>query len=370
MNKVIITYARAWSALAATRSLGKKGIEVIAGDEYACAPSSFSKYCTASFIHPSPDREPEAFLDCLEEVINEHRPDDGEFVLMPIHKEAYLIARHRKRFEGLIKFALPKIEQIEQVHDKGSLAVYAQEQNVPMPKTCVPESREQFVEEAASFAYPSFVKVRESAAAVGVKKVDTPEEALEAFDKFSDDFQLGPGSWPLIQQGVPGDDYCATFLFDNGQPRASMVYHNLRTYPVKTGTGVLRETVEAPLMVKTGNDILAKLGWNGVAEVDFRWQGGDDQPQMIEINPRFWGGLTQAVESGCDYPYLLYRLAVDGHVDPVKHTDPNVRTETPVMALLATLHESVHHPTPAQQQHASMEPASKHSSYVMKDLYV
>ena len=88
MNKVIITYARAWSALAATRSLGKKGIEVIAGDEYACAPSSFSKYCTASFIHPSPDREPEAFLDCLEEVIREHRPDDGEFVLMPIHKEA------------------------------------------------------------------------------------------------------------------------------------------------------------------------------------------------------------------------------------------------------------------------------------------
>jgi hypothetical protein len=120
-----------------------------------------------------------------------------------------------------------------------------------------------------------------------------------------------------------------------------MTYHNLRSYPVKSGTGVLRETVKAPEIEQIGTDLLAKLGWHGVAEIDFRWDG-KGQPRLIEVNPRFWGGLPQAVEAGWDYPWLLYTLAADGTVGPVAPQDTGVRTETPVMALLATLHEVVH----------------------------
>jgi hypothetical protein len=95
-----------------------------------------------------------------------------------------------------------------------------------------------------------------------------------------------------------------------------MTYRNLRSYPVKSGTGVLRETVDVPAIERIGSDLLAQMDWHGVAEVDFRWDGGEGQPWLIEVNPRFWGGLTQAVETGYDYPHLLYQLAVRGHVDP------------------------------------------------------
>ena len=339
--RAIITFARAWSALAATRSLGRKGVEVVTGDEHEFAPAAFSKYSIANFIYPNPDREPEKFLDTLEEVVRKYRPDDGEYVLMPIHKEAYLIARHRERFEPLIKLALPTIAQIEQVHDKGTLARYCLEKGIPMPRTAVPESPEEFRAAADGFPYPAFVKVRQSAAAVGVKKVGSPNEAVAAFEEFVEAFKLGPGCWPLLQEGVPGDDYCATFLFERGELRATMTYHNLRSYPVKSGTGVLRETVKAPAIEMIGESLLGGLGWHGVAEVDFRWQGGDSQPWLIEVNPRFWGGLTQAVEAGWDYPWLLYRLAVDGRVEKVEAHDTEVRTETPLMAVLATLHEVV-----------------------------
>jgi hypothetical protein len=40
-------------------------------------------------------------------------------------------------------------------------------------------------------------------------------------------------SWPLLQEGIPGDDYCATFLFDHGRLRAAMTYHNLRSFPAR-----------------------------------------------------------------------------------------------------------------------------------------
>ena len=170
--RVILTYGRAWSALAAARSLGKRGIEVVTGDEYGFAPAALSKYSIAKFIYPNPDREPEAFLDTLEAVIRKFKPADGqEYVLMPVHKEAYLIARHRERFSPLIKMALPTIEQIEQVHDKGTLAEFCRREGLPIPHTVVPASPQDFKDAAAGFAYPAFVKVRQSAAAVGVKKV-------------------------------------------------------------------------------------------------------------------------------------------------------------------------------------------------------
>lgn len=342
--KAILTYGRAWSALAAARSLGKRGVEVIVGDEYDFAPAALSKYAVEKFIYPNPDREPEAFLDVLEAVIRRHKPSPGEeYVLMPVHKEAYLIARHRERFEPLIKMALPSIVQIEQVHDKGSLAKYCKAEGLPIPRTVVPETPQEFLDAAAGFTYPAFVKVRQSAAAVGVKKVHSMDEAIRVFDGFVHDLELGPGSYPLLQEGIPGGDYCATFLFDHGQLRASMTYHNLRSFPAKSGTGVLRETVKAPAIEAIGAELLVRLGWHGVAEIDFRWDGKEDSPAyLIEVNPRFWGGMPQAVEAGWDYPHLLYRLAIDGTVGAVEPHDTAVRTETPVVGLLATLHEVIH----------------------------
>ena len=69
-----------------------------------------------------------------------------------------------------------------------------------------------------------------------------------------------------------------------------MTYHNIRTYPVKSGTGVLRETVSEPAMEQTGAALLASLKWHGVAEIDFRWDGQTPTPQLIEVNPASGAG--------------------------------------------------------------------------------
>ena len=65
-GKAIITFARGWQTLVATRSLGRHGVAVVTGDEYAMTAASFSKYSVAEFRYPNPTKEPEAFLDTLE----------------------------------------------------------------------------------------------------------------------------------------------------------------------------------------------------------------------------------------------------------------------------------------------------------------
>jgi len=264
-GRVVITFSRGWQTLVATRSLGRRGVEVVTGDEYAMTAASFSRHSIAEFRYPNPTNEPERFLDVLEQTVIEHKPEDEDvpYVLMPIHKETYLIARHRERFEPHIRVPLPDIEAIEKVHNKGTLASYAIERGLPIPKTWVPKSL-----------------------------------------------------------------------------AACMTYHNLRAFPAEKGAGVMRETVKAPQMEQIAADVLGPLGWHGVAELDFRWDGTPEgQPCLIEVNPRFWGGLIQAVESGWDYPWLLFRLAADGHIDPVEEGRFDVRTETPILAFLATIED-------------------------------
>ena len=342
VGRAIITFSRGWQTLVATRSLGKRGVEVITGDEYAMTAASFSRYSIAEFRYPDPTKETEKFLDILEETVVKHKPEDESipYVLMPIHKETYLISRHRERFEPHIRVPLPDIDIIEKVHNKGILAADAIERGIPIPKTWIPQSLEEFDARASEMELPAFVKLRESAAGVGVQKVKTHDHLQSTFHEFFTHFKLKEGDCPIIQQAVPGDDYCVTTMFDKGKLVACMTYHNLRAFPADKGASVMRETVDAPEMEKIATDVLGPLGWHGVAELDFRWEGTPEaQPHLIEVNPRFWGGLIQAVESGWDYPWLLFRLAADGHVDPIEQGRFDVRTETPVLAFIATLQE-------------------------------
>lgn len=343
-GRAIVTFARGWQTLVAVRSLGRRGVEVVAGDHYSMTPGSLSKYCTAKFKYPDPDRDPEGFLDALEAVVLEHKPDDDRpYVLLPIHKESYLIAQHRERFEPHISLALPGIGEIMQVHNKGTIAAYAKERGLPMPATWIPETVEDFHAQLDEMAVPAFVKIRESSSGVGIDKVGTREQLEKTFLQFVDQFNLSPGDLPIIQALVPGDDYCVTTLFNRGKLEACMTYRNLRIFPAKTGPGAMRETVEAPAMEKIVGDVLGPLDWHGVAELDFRWDGQPDSaPHLIEVNPRFWGGLIQAVESGWDYPWLTFQLASTGKVDLDAERRTDVKTEIPILAFLATLNELSH----------------------------
>ena len=65
-GRAVITFSRGWQTLVATRSLGRRGVQVVTGDEYRMTAASFSRYSIEEFRYPNPTKEPEAFLDALE----------------------------------------------------------------------------------------------------------------------------------------------------------------------------------------------------------------------------------------------------------------------------------------------------------------
>jgi len=342
MGRALVTFARSWPALAVTRSLGRRGIEVYCGDEAPFAAAFFSKYCRGSFRYPSPQRDPQGFLSSLEQEVKRLKPADNEpYVLLPVHNETFLIARERRRFEPYISMALPPYEKTELTHDKGALAGLARKLEIPIPPTYTFHSLEDLYRAVPDLSFPLFVKLRQSASGVGVKKCRTPEELVATFKFMIERYGLGPEEYPLVQTFVAGQDYCVTALFQNGRFVAGMTYRNVRSFPRGTGAGALRETVDLPEAEAHTRRLLEHLSWHGIAEVDWRV---DPQGKafLIEINPRLFGGLPQAVASNVDYPYLLFRIACGEHVTETPRVSYDVRTEAPVVGLLSTLEEIAH----------------------------
>ena len=342
MARAIVTFGRSWHALALTRSLGRQGIDVYCGEEARFAPCFFSKYCKGSFQYPSVAEDPDGFIDFMEQKVQELKPEDDEpYVLMPVHKETWLFAKHRERFEPHIRLPLTSVENMARTHNKGQLAVLAERMGITIPGTRQFTSVDDLYRAIPDIEFPVFLKVREGASGVGLKKCDTAEELTATFKEFVEGYQLAPEDYPLVQQFIDGDDYCVTALFDQGNCVATMTYRNVRAFPRETGAGALRETVPLPEAEEAARRLLTELKWHGMAELDFR-VGKDGTAYLIELNPRFFGGLSQAIAANVDYPHLLFRIAAGEKIGKLPEVDYSVRTEAPVVGLLATLEEIAH----------------------------
>jgi gamma-glutamyl-gamma-aminobutyrate hydrolase PuuD/predicted ATP-grasp superfamily ATP-dependent carboligase len=321
-GRVILTYGRSLMALVIARSLAQRGVEVIGCDDVNMTVLSFSKHVRETFTVAPWDKDPERFLDDLEAAVREYAPhDDRPYVLMPVFREIGLIAKHRDRFEPTIKVAAPAIQSIGLVNPKHCLADLAEKYKLDAPQTWRPENVEALRGLAPTLTYPIIVKPVDGAGGRGVSCVKSAEEVEEKAT------EIGFETPPLVQQCIDGEDYCVAVLADSGALKAIMAYKNITTFPREAGAGAVRETVDPEPFRETAEKLVAATKWDGVAQIDFRWTGEPaDKPMLIEVNARFWAGIFHSVESGVDFPWLLYRQTVGLHV--VEETDTHIGATT------------------------------------------
>jgi gamma-glutamyl-gamma-aminobutyrate hydrolase PuuD/predicted ATP-grasp superfamily ATP-dependent carboligase len=334
-GRVIITYARSLMALVIARSLAERGVEVIACDDVGMTVCSFSRHVQETFTVAPWDAEPEQFLQDLEAAVLEYAPSDNRpYVLMPVFREIDLIARNRKRFEPAIKLAAPPISSIERVTPKDRLARLAKEHGLDVPETWIPGSFEALHEVAPKLPYPVIVKPADGAGGRGVSCVDTPEETESAAA------ELGFDPPPLIQECIDGDDYCVAVLASEGELKAIMAYRNVARFPREAGAGAVRETVGAEPFRAEVEKLIAATAWDGVAQLDFRWTGqASEAPNLIEVNARFWAGIFHSMDSGIDFPWLLYRQTIGEDVAVHDDADVGATTKTSGAWLLAAIED-------------------------------
>ena len=195
-------------------------------------------------------------------------------------------------------------------HDKGQLADAGRRAwESPFPARGSSPASTTSTGRSPRSSCPCSSRSAKGSAGVGLKKCDTPEELTATFKEFVEGYGLEPDEYPLVQQFVEGEDYCVTTLFDQGTLRGQ---HDLpQRAGVSPGDGGRGAPGDGrlPEAEEAAAGCSAELGWHGMAELDFR-VGTDGTAYLIEVNPRFFGGLSQAIAANVDYPHLLFRIAV------------------------------------------------------------
>ncbi len=313
-GRAIVTYGRSLISLVIARSLHEKGVEVIGADDIGMTVLSFSRHVEKNFVHSSMEDDLERALDEFEEKVREYAPDDDRpYVLIPGFRDARIFAEHRDRFEPLIKIAAPDLSSVDLIHPKDAFARFLEDRELPGPETQIIEPGEDRSGLSGRVSYPLIIKPNDGVGGRGVARITAAEELDAYLDEAPKDGVL------LLQEAIDGEDFCVSFVALRGELLGVVAYRNVTQFPKQAGAGAVRETVDAEPFMEATRQLVKATRWNGVAEVDFRWNGeAAVEPKMLEVNPRYWAGLFHSTESGVDFPWIAYRVAAGL---PVTHPD-------------------------------------------------
>jgi len=301
-----VTDASYKHTLAIVRSLGSRGIEVDVGvSSPSLQLSSFSKYCRRSFIYPDPKKDLDVFVRFFRKICNRYD------TIIPVgYVTTFFLSMKKDSIDCNAKIPIADFPLLKIAASKKDSILLAKELGVPTPITFFPSNSSELMDLKIE-SYPVVVKaVYES----GFVRYAYNKQDLK--EKFEEIYKL-QGVPPLVQEFIKGVGYGFFALFNQGKPRAIFMHKRVRERYVIGGPSTCAESVFVPELMNYGIRILKALDWHGVAMVEFRRDFNDGKFKLMEINPKFWGSLDLAIASGVDFPHLLYKMVIEGDVNPV-----------------------------------------------------
>lgn len=270
--KVIVPYSRNRIAYAIIRSLhNRPGTQVFAADSTKLAMCRFSNKVSGFFNYPS---DPNDFLTWAEQ-----KQKEG-YTIFPTFMESWQL-----RQAELID-STPSYDTILNADNKLNVYKACRMLHLPTPETHI----------------------------IDFNGVIKPSHGRGSERRF----WVRPGD--VIQKRVYGDAIGIGMLFNHGELKAKFSWRRLQEFPEDGGTSVIRESTKMPHEEAYAQKLLEFFNWHGVAMVEFK--GG----HIIEVNPRFWGSLQLAIDSGVDFPRLLLDIITYGDCETVLEWKTGVTT--------------------------------------------
>jgi predicted ATP-grasp superfamily ATP-dependent carboligase len=314
--KVFVTDGDERPALAITRSLGRRGIHVLVGEQGPGSLASSSRYCARHVTYPSPHREREAFQRFLVDFVQR----EGVDVVVPVTDvTTWSVCLVQEALRRHTAIAVPSFEAFERATDKTTLLHSAVRCGIRIPRTHFVDGIAGLHSVADRVEYPAVVKparsrilTRRGWEAAGVHYVASEADLWRLY-AHTEHLAVHPS---LIQQRIVGPGLGLFALFDRGRLLTTFAHRRLREKPPSGGVSVLSESVPVDSRLEDeARRLLGPLGWHGVAMLEYKQDAATGSRFLIEANGRFWGSLQLAVDAGVDFPYLACELALGRRPD-------------------------------------------------------
>ena len=282
------SYPEHHGGLGVIRTLGRLGVPVHAMVEDRFTPAARSRHLTRAFVRPlSGLEDPAAVVAVLRELAGAiGRPA----VAVPTDDEAaVLLAEHAAQLGEC--FLLPPVPPAlpRRLADKDGLYRICREHGVPTPDAWAPDGHEELLGIGRGYGYPLVLKnlepfTRLRAPAVGHTTVVRDEAQLLAL--------LPPDSAPsvLVQQYLPpehAEDWI-THLYCPADGAEPVVFTGLklRSWPPGAGVTTRARALPNPALADLAAGLCARIGYRGVADLDWRLDRRDGQYKLVDFNPR------------------------------------------------------------------------------------
>jgi D-aspartate ligase len=294
--------------LGIARSLGRRGIPVwVIDTDRTKSIAQFSRYTKRFIESVAPIHElllKEAELNDLRNWVIFTGVDDYVEALST-HREALAaIFRVTTPSPAVTDFALDKRNTYSRAADlgistpwtwSGNTLADLPQRDIPYPVILKPAMNHHFFPQTNLKALPA----------------DDPAELERGFALMS---QYIPPQEILIQERIPGTgenqfSYCG--IFSEGRVSASLVAQRCRQYPIEFGNAsTFVETTTQPVVESGGRKFFESIGFDGMGEIEFKYDPRDGKHKILDVNSRPWGWHTLGLAAGVDFPYLLWRQKV------------------------------------------------------------
>lgn len=311
--------------LNAVRSLGSQGIRTVLVSEYENPPARYSRYCS-DFIHlPDYTQHPALLAAALDKVAGQ--AGCAPVVIPTADPDVLALEQAMKVLGSRIRAVLPDPEIIRQLTRKDLFDSYSVRNGMPVPQSCVPRTLDEVRAFAQQHPAPYIVKP-ESSGAWRHPLIDQKTARTRAF-VIQDEAELlricsmlAPiGLRLILQEYVPGEDdehYTVDVFIGRDGSTASCAGVKLRHFPPHVGAGCYCQSLHMPELENIAIRIMQKIGFVGVANLDFKRHATTGEFKLFEINPRLSHWHILATRSGVNLPLLAYNDAVGRPSPPVQ----------------------------------------------------
>lgn len=248
----------------------------------------FAAACVADRAHQVPTTDSPDYVPRLLEITRRERID----LLVPlIDLELQAISDAREQFAEVGCGAIISSSQVVRTcSDKLATFAFLTEHGIPAPRTWLPEA----ILQQSEHTFPYFLKPRWGSASKGNYVVRDAVD-LQAFVPRVPD--------GIVQEFLPGVEHTLdVYTGYDGRPRCVVPR---RRVEVRGGEVTKSLTVRHEGIIQTGIRIVEALReCVGLITIQL-FLRGDGQIHVIEINPRFGGGVPLAIHAGADFPRWL-----------------------------------------------------------------
>ncbi len=243
---------------------------------------------------------------------------NGWLILPTKDEHVKALSKNKTKLSKFYKVGADNWETVIKCYNKKLTYNIAEKLSIPIPQTFFPENLSSIKE--LNLQYPCIIKpaVMHSFYSKFKKKVFVCNDEKELIKDYSLAIKVIPNEEIIIQEIIEGtsdNQYSVGILFYNGIDISSIVVKRARQHPHDFGKATtFAVSVENTEIYNLAIKILKEINYNGLCEVEFKYDKKSNSFKLLEINPRTWKwhiiSLKANVNLLLNYYNILYNRPI------------------------------------------------------------